>query len=86
MAKRIIPYTPRTPEQLEHAKRMKEASDVRIEEQKKKNEEYYKQLLDNCSHTLPFLLFHGTDAKMVGLNKEDRDSLFKIFHDVIDTL
>lgn len=34
MAKRIIPYTTRTPEQLEHAKRMKEASDARIEEQK----------------------------------------------------
>ena len=86
MAKRIIPYTPRTPEQLEYAKRMKEASEARIEEQKKKNEEYYKQLLGKDSHTLPFFLFHGTDAKMVGLSKEDRDSLFIIFRDVIDTL
>ena len=86
MAKRIIPYTPRTPEQLEYAKRMKEASEARIEEQKKKNEEYYKQLLEKDSHTLPFFLFHGTDAKMVGLSKEDRDSLFIIFRDVIDTL
>ena len=86
MAKRIIPYTTRTPEQLEHAKRMKEASDARIEEQKKQNEEYYNQLLGKDPHTLPFLLFHGTDAKMIGLSKEDRDSLFRIFRNVIDTL
>ncbi len=86
MAKRIIPYTTRTPEQLEHAKRMKEASDARIEEQKKQNEEYYNQLLEKDPHTLPFLLFHGTDAKMIGLSKEDRDSLFRTFRNVIDTL
>ena len=96
MAKRTIkiPNIPRTPKQLEYEKRMEE-DDVKIlledyparmEEQKKKNEEYYKQLLENDPHTLPFLLFHGTDAKMVGLSKKDRDSLFIIFRDVIDTL
>lgn len=85
MAKKIIPYTPETPEQLKYAKRMKEIHDARIEEEKK-NEEYYKQLLENDPHTLPFLLFHGTDAKMVGLSKKDRDALFKIFRNVIDTL
>ena len=96
MAKKIIKIanTPRTPKQLEYEKRMEENYvkilledyPARMEEQKKKNEEYYKQLLENDPHTLPFLLFHGTDAKMIGLSKKDRDSLFKIFHNVIDTL
>ena len=56
------------------------------EESKKRNDLYYRQLLEKDPFSLPFYLFHGTDAKIVRLGRDGRAAFIAACNRVIDTL
>ena len=56
------------------------------EAREKDNEAYYQKRLKENPCGLPFRLYHGTDAKMLGLTADQRATVFSIFSGVIDAL
>ena len=51
-----------------------------------RNEKYYRDLLQKDRFTLPFYLYHGTDAKVVRMDRNTREEFFAACNRVIETL
>lgn len=50
------------------------------------NDRYFQELLDKDPNTLPFYLYHGTDAKIVRMSQDERNRFFSACQSVIDAL